>query len=250
MNYIKQINFFWEKSKRHSLGAGDIAMYMYLLHTSNGHGWENPVMEPNATLQYAIGVQSYNTIKEIRNRLQQHGLLRFKTKNGSAQVEYDLFDVEKQTFSNFEEVAAKVSEKVTEKVGAKVSEKVGKNTNVLYKHKPKPKQKEVVFPRPDKNFDVQYFTGIGYEFPCSPALLTALDGFLKYRKNHVVHGPVVSGEQVEMILGGFIAREMTDEQAIACLTKTIEKGAKNVIYEIDKPKTDDRQTNNSQPWRL
>ena len=139
MNYIKQIRFLWTKAKRHSLGAGEIAMYFYLLEISNVHDWENPVMEPNATLQHAIGVKSFNTLKEIRNKLQQFGLVRFKSRNGSNVVEYDLFDVERQTFSKFDEVGEKVTDEVTDEVGEKVTAEVIENTIVLYKHKPKPK---------------------------------------------------------------------------------------------------------------
>lgn len=141
MNYIKQIRFFWDKAKRHSLGAGEIAMYFYILECSNVHDWENPVIEPNATLQHAIGVKSFNTLKEIRNRLQQAGLLKFKTKNGSGVVEYDLYNADKQTFSKNEKVAEEVTAKVAEEVTAKVPDKVGPK-HLLY-NKPKPKQKGI-----------------------------------------------------------------------------------------------------------
>jgi len=140
LNYIKQLNFFWSKSKRHSLGANEIAMYMYLLHTSNVQDWENPVMEPNATLQHAIGVKSFNTLKEIRNKLQQFELIRFRSKNGSGVVEYDIYDVDRQTFSKFEQVAAKVTDEVVDEVAAKVGEKVRQEHYVVNKHKPKPIQ--------------------------------------------------------------------------------------------------------------
>ena len=140
MNYIKQIRFLWTKAKRHSLGANEIAMYFYLLEISNSNQWENPVMEPNATLQHAIGVKSFNTLKEVRNRLQQFGLLRFKTKNGSSVVEYDFYDVELETFSKIEEVTAKVVDEVVAKVTAKVPDEVGEK-HLLY-NKPKLKQEE------------------------------------------------------------------------------------------------------------
>lgn len=155
MNYIKQIKLLWDKSKRHSLGAGEIAMYFYLLEISNVHDWENPVMEPNATLQHAIGVKSFNTLKEIRNRLQQAGLIQFKSRNGSSTVEYCFYDVElrcfpqtssknekveHQTFSKFEKVAAKVTDEVVDEVAAKVVDEVGGKHLVYNKLKPKPKQ--------------------------------------------------------------------------------------------------------------
>jgi len=141
MNYIKQIRFFWDKAKRHSLGAGEIAMYFYILECSNVHDWENPVLEPNATLQHATGVKSFNTLKEIRNKLQQAGLLKFKTKNGSGVVEYDLFNADKQTFSKNEKVVEEVTAKVSDEVAAKVPDKVGGKH--LLDNKQKPKQKEI-----------------------------------------------------------------------------------------------------------
>lgn len=97
-------------------------------------------MEPNTTLQHAIGVKSFNTLKEVRNKLQQAGLVRFKSRNGSATVEYDIYNVELQTFSKFEEVAAKVPDEVVDKVTAKVPDEVGGKHYVLHKPKPKPKE--------------------------------------------------------------------------------------------------------------
>jgi hypothetical protein len=139
LNYIKQIKFFWKQAKRHSLGDGEIAMYFYLLECSNVHDWENPVMEPNATLQSAIRVKSFNTLKEIRNRLQQAGLIKFKSKNGSATVEYDIFNAETLTFSKFDKVVDEVTDEVAAKVPDKVVDEVRQKHYVLLKPKPKPK---------------------------------------------------------------------------------------------------------------
>lgn len=138
MNYIKQIRFLWAKAKRHSLGAGEIAMYFYLLETSNVHDWENPVMEPNTTLQHAIGVKSFNTLKEIRNKLQQHGLIRFRTRNGLSIVEYDLYDVDKKTFSKIDKVVDEVPDEVAAKVPDKVVDEVRQKHLLDNKQKPKP----------------------------------------------------------------------------------------------------------------
>src|ERR1043165_4885439 len=137
MNYLKQIRYFWKKAKRHSFSAGEIALYFYLLECSNTADWENPVWEPNGKLQQAIGVSSYNALNKYRNRLQQLGLIKFKSKNGVGAVEYNIYDVEQGTFSKNEEVHEKVREKVCEKVYEEVSEKV--DDSVLYNNKQKPK---------------------------------------------------------------------------------------------------------------
>lgn len=125
--------------KRHSLSAGEIGMYFYLLEASNCDDWVNPVVEQNSVLQDAIGVKSFNTLCQIRNRLKQAGLIRFKTKNGVGKTEYDLFDADTLTFSTIEKVTDEVDDEVYEKGNRKVTAEVIENTIVLYKHKPKPK---------------------------------------------------------------------------------------------------------------
>ena len=122
MNYIKQVRFFWKQAKKHSLGSGEIAMYFYLLEVCNIDQWENPINEPNSTLQRAINVKSYNTIIAIRKNLVDAGLIRFLSKKGSSDVTYFLYDTSTETFSNFDEVSGLTfskNEEVADEVGTK-----------------------------------------------------------------------------------------------------------------------------------
>lgn len=154
MNYIKQIRFFWDKARRHSLNPSDIAMYFYLLEVSNTHDWENPVQEPNTTLQRAIGIKSFSTLIQVRNRLKQLGVIQFQTRNGDAVVEYSIYDVEQkkfpQTSPKNKEVAVEVPVEGAVEVPAEVSAEVAAevaNSVLLYnKPKQKLKQKQIIPP--------------------------------------------------------------------------------------------------------
>lgn len=205
-------------------------------------------MEPNATLQHAIGVKSFNTLKEVRNKLQQFDMIRFKSRNGSGNVEYDIYDVERQTFSKFDEVSAKVTDQVVDEVSAKVTDEVEGKHYVLLK--PKPKQKgESAFIR---IYDLKYFQSIGFEIELGEELSESLNEFLLYRNQHPDHGPIKSHQQIEGIIRGFSERKVLPENASKMLRYTIERGAKNVIYEL--PISNKNQNNGtgkpvSQPWR-
>lgn len=83
-------------------------------------------------------------------------------------------------------------------------------------------------------FDLDYFKGIGYMFLISDELKNGINNFLMYRNNHPEHGPIKSAEQIEGIIKGFSTRQISDSDAIKMIQLTIEKGAKNIIYEIKK----------------
>ena len=51
MNYIQQVNFYWNKHEEHSLSAVDIATYFYILKYANAKSWRNPVEIRNSILQ-------------------------------------------------------------------------------------------------------------------------------------------------------------------------------------------------------
>ena len=42
MNYIELINNFWKADLEFSFTGNETKLYMFLLHTSNSLGWQNP----------------------------------------------------------------------------------------------------------------------------------------------------------------------------------------------------------------
>lgn len=94
MNYIEQIKGFWRLHEEHSFSTTEIALYFQLLEVCNICRWKNPFRRNNAKIIADLSI-SFNTLKNARNKLQQLGLISFRTKNGSPNVEYTLSEFDK-----------------------------------------------------------------------------------------------------------------------------------------------------------
>lgn len=115
MNYIELIRGFWRSHEEHSFTPTEIAVYFYLVEICNICQWKNPFKRNNAKIGADLGI-SFNTLKNARNKLQQVGLITFKTTNGSPNVIY--------TLSKFDKVSDEVDVKVTTEVSDEVDVKV------------------------------------------------------------------------------------------------------------------------------
>jgi hypothetical protein len=78
MNYIEQINVFWKLDAEHSFSGNETRLYFYLLDKSNSLYWKNPLANADGYTATIVGI-SVNTLKSVRNRLQQVGLITFKS---------------------------------------------------------------------------------------------------------------------------------------------------------------------------
>ena len=69
--------------------SNEVFLYFYLLNECNIRGWQNPFEHPNKTIVLATGI-SEPTVIEVRNRLQQKGLISFESgkKNAKSPVYY------------------------------------------------------------------------------------------------------------------------------------------------------------------
>lgn len=110
MNYIELIKNFWTSHNANSFSTTEIALYFYLLEVFNVCQWKNQIKRNNRRVEADLDI-SYNTLKSARNKLQQSGLLYFKSKNGDANVIY--------TLSNFDEVVIEVSNEVASEVDSR-----------------------------------------------------------------------------------------------------------------------------------
>ena len=120
MTYIDYINQFWKMNRSVEFSPNEVFLYFYLLNECNIRGWQNPFEHPNKTIVLATGI-SEKTVIEVRNRLQQKGLITFESgkKNAKSPVYY-LLDV---------------SKKVSKKVSKEVSKRVSKTVNIKDKTK-------------------------------------------------------------------------------------------------------------------
>lgn len=78
MNYIKQINAFWNWRKYNdeiSHSAADL--YFAILHCANEAGWKTQVNIPNFTLMATAQIGNKSVLSSLRNQLVQRGLIKY-----------------------------------------------------------------------------------------------------------------------------------------------------------------------------
>ena len=127
MNYLDLINRFWAMNRIESFSASEVYVYFFLLNEFNARSWQNPIDIPNKLITVSIGI-SEKALIEIRNRLQQKGLITFESGNKKAKSpNYYLPEVSKKV-SN--EVSKKVSKRVSKKVSNEVSKNSSRDNNV------------------------------------------------------------------------------------------------------------------------
>ena len=120
MTYIDYINQFWKMNRSVEFSPNEVFLYFYLLNECNIRGWQNPFEHPNKTIVLATGI-SEKTVIEVRNRLQQKGLITFESgkKNAKSPVYYLLDE----------------SKTVSKEVSKEVSKRVSKTVNINNKTK-------------------------------------------------------------------------------------------------------------------
>lgn len=106
MNYIEQIKAFWTLDKEHSFSGNESRLYFYLLELSNSLYWKNPLTNADGYTAAVVGI-SVNTLKTCRNRLQQAGLIRFKS-GGSGARDKSVYEIMES-----ENMLSKISNKVS-----------------------------------------------------------------------------------------------------------------------------------------
>lgn len=79
MNYIAQINAFWDSATTNPLSTGQVSLYFALLHVCNRSNWTEWFAAPNQVLSVLTGL-SRSGILKARNELKQRGLIDFQEK--------------------------------------------------------------------------------------------------------------------------------------------------------------------------
>lgn len=77
MNYIELINNFWSVRRIRPMTSYEADFYFYLLKECNSRNWANPFELPSRNVELELGI-SRKTICDLRNKLQQKGLISFK----------------------------------------------------------------------------------------------------------------------------------------------------------------------------
>ena len=96
MTYIDYMNQFWKMNMSVEFSSNEAFLYFYLLNECKIRGWQNPFEHPNKTIVLATGMAE-KTVIEVRNRLQQKGLIEFVSgKRNVKSPTYYLLDVSRK----------------------------------------------------------------------------------------------------------------------------------------------------------
>ena len=98
MNYIREINAFYDLVQVKRLSTGQIALWHALMHINNKCSWAEWFTVPNLTLQLISGL-SRKGIYNARNTLKQYGLIDFKS-NGTKATSYKIIPLTNNTRAN------------------------------------------------------------------------------------------------------------------------------------------------------
>lgn len=139
MKYITLINKFWALHEVHSFQTTEIALFFYLLKINNQCSWIESFKRNNARIEADLGC-SYHILKNARNKLKQCGVVDYKAKNGTPNVEYSM------TLQFNYEVTNEVSDEVANEVSDEVRSRLVmtkdryNNNNIISKNKSKNKK--------------------------------------------------------------------------------------------------------------
>ena len=83
MNYIAEINAFWDLVAINPLSTGQVSLYFALLHINNKSNWTEWFTVSNQVLSILTGL-SRSGISKARNELKQRGIIEFKERGTKA----------------------------------------------------------------------------------------------------------------------------------------------------------------------
>jgi hypothetical protein len=96
MDYFKLMNRFWQLNAQVRFTPSETTLYHFLLAESNRLRWKNPFGYTNGALCAGISI-SEKTLISARTKLQQHGLLFFKSGHKNCPTVYQLTPHDKLT---------------------------------------------------------------------------------------------------------------------------------------------------------
>ncbi len=101
MNYIKQLNAFWNWRKfQADISHAESDLYFALLHCANGSGWKTRLALPNSTLIATANLSDASQLAKLRNKLVQKGLIEYIPGKKGKSPEYILMKLYNETPEN------------------------------------------------------------------------------------------------------------------------------------------------------
>ena len=129
MNYIKQVNRFYELLLTNPLNANSIAVYMTLLHINNKCNWTESFSVANSTLMTFTGL-NISAFQRARNNLVQKGYIDYEKGKSNIAGNYTIIELEPSCENHNEQQSEQHNEQQSEQ---QTDSTTNNRTNTLYK---------------------------------------------------------------------------------------------------------------------
>lgn len=92
MNYMAEINSFYDKLETNPLSSNAINLWHALIHVANKANWIDKFAVAISVLELKTGLKK-KTIERARNELKQKGFIDWKTRAGNQSAEYSMISL-------------------------------------------------------------------------------------------------------------------------------------------------------------
>lgn len=137
MNYLKQVNRFYELQLINSLNANSQSLYFALLNINNKCNWIKNFTVANTTLMTFTGLNT-TSLQRARNVLIQKGYINYQKRSGNNAGIYEIVDFEQQSGQQTEQQIDQQDEQQTDSN----ADTLNKLNKTKQKTKEKKKEKE------------------------------------------------------------------------------------------------------------
>ena len=144
MTYIELINNFWSVRRTRPMTSYEADFYFYLLKECNSRNWTSPFELPTRNIEFELCI-SRKTICDLRNKLQQKGLISFKEGNkrgGGAFYSINYVSTGNVTGNESGNITGNISGNISGNTNIKTKNKTKNinNSGELFPHEPKKKK--------------------------------------------------------------------------------------------------------------
>lgn len=161
MQYISQMNAFWNLAKLNPLPSKAGYLYFAILDCANTAGWKREFNAPNSTLQAMAGLDK-NALTRYRNVLIQQGLIKYKAGDRGASGRYEVVRLYEKELDLIPETRKQIDTKDDAKTQPKLM--------------PKPNQNRGHTKEKEKDIDEELFS------PLPPPLRPVVEKWVEYKR--------------------------------------------------------------------
>jgi hypothetical protein len=171
MNYIREINAFYDWLETNRLSVSAISLWYSLMHINNKTGWKNEFTVALSVLATKSGL-SPRAVTNARKELAENGRISWESRDGNQSAKYRVNSLVGELQELY---ACNTSDKVADKVTCNTSNSYTDNATTLNK----PKHKQNI-----NNIYTPEFESWYSEYPRKQAREDSAKNFAKRRKEH------------------------------------------------------------------